>query len=106
MVTSGLYTTLTYPVHRVKVLLQTQDANPRIISGEIHRVLSIIIIISIIISCCCSSIGSSSSSSSIARSWVCWSSAGGTGQPGCLPQHFLCKSMTTPCAAAQPAPEQ
>lgn len=30
---SGIYTTLTYPVHRVKILLQTQDANPRIISG-------------------------------------------------------------------------
>jgi hypothetical protein len=32
-VTSGIYTSLTYPVHRVKILLQTQDANPRIISG-------------------------------------------------------------------------
>lgn len=30
---SGIYTSLTYPVHRVKILLQTQDANPRIISG-------------------------------------------------------------------------
>jgi hypothetical protein len=33
MVTSGIYTSLTYPVHRVKILLQTQDANPRILSG-------------------------------------------------------------------------
>jgi hypothetical protein len=33
MVTSGVYTSLTYPVHRVKILLQTQDANPRILSG-------------------------------------------------------------------------
>lgn len=30
---SGIYTSLTYPVHRVKILLQTQDANPRIMSG-------------------------------------------------------------------------
>lgn len=34
-VTSGIYTSLTYPVHRVKILLQTQDANPRIISGAL-----------------------------------------------------------------------
>ena len=33
-ITSGVYTSLTYPVHRVKVLIQTQDANPRILSGK------------------------------------------------------------------------
>ncbi|WIA32419.1 hypothetical protein OEZ86_003242 [Tetradesmus obliquus] len=37
MVTSGIYTSLTYPVHRVKILLQTQDANPRILSGKVPR---------------------------------------------------------------------
>ncbi|KAF6261356.1 mitochondrial carrier domain-containing protein [Scenedesmus sp. NREL 46B-D3] len=37
MVTSGVYTSLTYPVHRVKILLQTQDANPRILSGKVPR---------------------------------------------------------------------
>jgi hypothetical protein len=37
MVTSGIYTSLTYPVHRVKILLQTQDANPRILSG-VHAI--------------------------------------------------------------------
>ncbi|KAF8071291.1 ADP,ATP carrier protein [Scenedesmus sp. PABB004] len=37
MVTSGVYTTATYPIHRVKILLQTQDANPRIISGKVPR---------------------------------------------------------------------
>ncbi|GBF99816.1 hypothetical protein Rsub_12569 [Raphidocelis subcapitata] len=37
LATSALYTTATYPVHRVKVLLQTQDANPRIVSGSIAR---------------------------------------------------------------------
>jgi len=29
--------TLTAPIERVKLLIQTQDANPRIISGEVKR---------------------------------------------------------------------
>ena len=34
LATSTVYTSATYPVHRVKVLMQTQDANPHIVSGE------------------------------------------------------------------------
>ncbi|KIZ05224.1 ADP,ATP carrier protein [Monoraphidium neglectum] len=37
LLTSALYTSATYPVHRVKVLLQTQDANPAILSGKVKR---------------------------------------------------------------------
>lgn len=37
ILTSSLYTTATYPVHRVKVLIQTQDANPHILSGKVQR---------------------------------------------------------------------
>ncbi|KAI8464473.1 MAG: mitochondrial carrier domain-containing protein [Monoraphidium minutum] len=38
--TSALYTTATYPVHRVKVLLQTQEANPHVLSGKVARYTS------------------------------------------------------------------
>ena len=34
---STLYTVSTYPFHRVKVLIQTQDANPAVISGQTRR---------------------------------------------------------------------
>jgi len=34
--------TLTAPIERVKLLIQTQDANPRIISGEVKRYTGII----------------------------------------------------------------
>lgn len=37
LLTSALYTSATYPVHRVKILLQTQDANPAILSGRVKR---------------------------------------------------------------------
>jgi len=36
VMTSALYTTATYPVHRIKILLQTQDSNPHILSGGSH----------------------------------------------------------------------
>jgi solute carrier family 25 (adenine nucleotide translocator) protein 4/5/6/31 len=41
-ITSAVYTSLTYPVHRVKVLIQTQDANPRILSGESESSLTVL----------------------------------------------------------------
>lgn len=34
---STLYTVSTYPFHRVKVLIQTQDANPDVLSGRTRR---------------------------------------------------------------------
>ena len=33
----GITKTLTAPIERVKLLIQTQDANPKIISGEVER---------------------------------------------------------------------
>lgn len=32
-ITSSAYTSATYPIHRVKILLQTQDSNPSVMSG-------------------------------------------------------------------------
>lgn len=37
MMTSAVYTTAMYPVHRVKILLQTQDVSPHIRSGNVPR---------------------------------------------------------------------
>ena len=37
LLTSALYTTATFPVHRVKTLLQTQHANPDVLSGRVAR---------------------------------------------------------------------
>ena len=34
---SSLYTVSTYPLHRVKTLMMTQDANPAILSGARGR---------------------------------------------------------------------
>jgi solute carrier family 25 (adenine nucleotide translocator) protein 4/5/6/31 len=34
---AGIHKTVLAPIERVKLLLQTQDANPRIASGEIPR---------------------------------------------------------------------
>lgn len=34
---SAITNTLTYPIHRVKVILQTQDINPKVLSNEIPR---------------------------------------------------------------------
>jgi solute carrier family 25 (adenine nucleotide translocator) protein 4/5/6/31 len=36
-VTGGITKTLTAPIERVKLLIQTQDANPLIRSGEVER---------------------------------------------------------------------
>lgn len=33
----GITKTATAPIERVKLLIQTQDANPKIISGEVER---------------------------------------------------------------------
>ncbi|GLC33503.1 hypothetical protein PLESTB_000082100 [Pleodorina starrii] len=42
LLSSSLFTTVFYPLHRVKILLQTQDSNPLIKSGQVrpYRVLS------------------------------------------------------------------
>ncbi|GLI59946.1 hypothetical protein VaNZ11_001998 [Volvox africanus] len=37
LLSSSLFTTLFYPLHRVKILLQTQDSNPLITSGQVRR---------------------------------------------------------------------
>jgi solute carrier family 25 (mitochondrial adenine nucleotide translocator), member 4/5/6/31 len=40
-VSGAVAKTATAPIERVKLLIQTQDANPKIISGEVSRLLTI-----------------------------------------------------------------
>ncbi|GFR52791.1 hypothetical protein Agub_g15410, partial [Astrephomene gubernaculifera] len=37
LVSSTFFTTSFYPLHRVKILLQTQDSNPLVLSGQVKR---------------------------------------------------------------------
>ena len=36
-VSGAIAKTMTAPIERVKLIIQTQDANPKIISGEVER---------------------------------------------------------------------
>ncbi|PNW83117.1 hypothetical protein CHLRE_06g307300v5 [Chlamydomonas reinhardtii] len=37
LLSSSLFSTMFYPLHRIKILLQTQDSNPLITSGQVRR---------------------------------------------------------------------
>mmetsp|Transcript_28375 Transcript_28375/g.62380 ORF Transcript_28375/g.62380 Transcript_28375/m.62380 type:complete len:401 (+) Transcript_28375:162-1364(+) len=37
LLTSSAYTTAVYPIHRVKAIIQTQDANPEVQTGKVSR---------------------------------------------------------------------
>ncbi|KAG2426338.1 hypothetical protein HXX76_013095 [Chlamydomonas incerta] len=37
LLSSSLFSTMFYPLHRIKILLQTQDSNPLITSGQVKR---------------------------------------------------------------------